>query len=199
LSDENTFFHPDPTIDLVALDIGSEWTALESENHEPYLPLLSAEQVLPQSELSEIGAAADVLMIGYPQGIWDSRNNQPLIRRGIAATHPAVRFEGRPEFLLDVACFPGSSGSPVFLYEAGTYLTPKKEGGNNIQFGSRVHLIGVVWGYHRYDASGKAIACTIPDEATGAAIGSGLHLGYAIHATELAEIDKLVMAAVART
>ena len=26
-------------------------------------------------------------MIGYPKGVWDAKNNPPVIRKGITATH----------------------------------------------------------------------------------------------------------------
>lgn len=52
-------------------------------------------------------------MVGYPDGIWDEFNNQPIVRRGITATHPKNDFNGKGEFLIDAVCFPGSSGSPV--------------------------------------------------------------------------------------
>ena len=54
-------------------------------------------------------------MIGYPDGIWDSVNNLPVIRKGITATHPHISWNGKTEFLTDIASFPGSSGSPYFL------------------------------------------------------------------------------------
>jgi len=66
-------------------------------------------------------------MVGYPVGIWDSANNMPVIRRGITATHPGKDYEGKSEFMIDAACFPGSSGSPVFLFNLGSY--PQKAGG----------------------------------------------------------------------
>ncbi len=44
-------------------------------------------------------------MIGYPNGIWDEANNMPIIRRGITATHPNFNYNGKPEFMIDAACF----------------------------------------------------------------------------------------------
>jgi hypothetical protein len=37
------------------------------------------------------------------------------VRRGITASHPGIDFEGRPQIAIDMACFEGSSGSPVLL------------------------------------------------------------------------------------
>jgi len=58
-------------------------------------------------QLGELSAIEDIIMIGYPDGIWDSINNQPIIRRGITATQPKNNFNGKQEFLIDAACFPG--------------------------------------------------------------------------------------------
>jgi len=57
-------------------------------------------------------------MIGYPNGLWDHVNNLPLIRRGITASHPGVDYQiegqnGPGVTVIDMACFPDSSGSPV--------------------------------------------------------------------------------------
>jgi hypothetical protein len=60
-------------------------------------------------------------MVGYPTGLWDDVHNSPLFRTGSTATHPAVDFQGRPEFVVDLACFPGSSGSPVFAMRSHGY------------------------------------------------------------------------------
>lgn len=58
----------------------------------------------------------DIIMVGYPNGLWDSVNNLPILRAGTTATHPKYGYEGKAYFLIDCACFPGSSGSPVFIY-----------------------------------------------------------------------------------
>ena len=60
--------------------------------------------------------------MGYPNGLWDQKNNRPIARKGITATHPGINYNGKQEFLIDVACFPGSSGSPVLLYNPCNYI-----------------------------------------------------------------------------
>ena len=66
---------------------------------------------LPRAEeWSTLTALEDVVIVGYPDNIWDSVNNL-----GVTATHPKIDYEGRSEFLI-AAIYPGSSGSPVFLY-----------------------------------------------------------------------------------
>ena len=57
----------------------------------------------------------DVLMIGYPNGLWDTTHNMPIIRRGTIATDIKLDYNEKKEFVIDAACFPGSSGSPVLF------------------------------------------------------------------------------------
>src|SRR5439155_8993915 len=66
-------------------------------------------------DLTAFDAVEDIVMVGYPSGLWDSTNNYPLVRRGITASHPGIDFEGKPQIAIDMACFEGSSGSPVLL------------------------------------------------------------------------------------
>lgn len=65
-------------------------------------------------------------VFGYPNGIFDSFHKLPVFRRGVAATDPSIDYEGEKCFLIDAPCFPGSSGSPVFSYENGTFSTDEE-------------------------------------------------------------------------
>ena len=51
------------------------------------------------------------------EGIYDKKNLIPIARKGITATPILLDYEGKPKFLIDGSVFPGSSGSPVFLYK----------------------------------------------------------------------------------
>jgi len=44
-------------------------------------------------------------MIGYPSGLWDTKNNLPIVRKGITATTPYFDYNGKREFLVDIAAF----------------------------------------------------------------------------------------------
>jgi len=81
-----------------------------------------------------------VIKVVEEQEIYDRRNLLPVVRRGITATPISVDFEERPEFLIDASIFPGSSGSPVFLCNIGSY-SPK---GKGLVIGSRIFFLGVV-------------------------------------------------------
>lgn len=67
----------------------------------------------------ESDVSDDILMIGYPIGLWDEFNNFPIVRKGITASHPALDFMGKSLGVVDIACFPGSSGSPILIHMNG--------------------------------------------------------------------------------
>jgi len=88
----------------------------------------------------DIDAVEDIIFIGYPSDIYDKKNLLPVVRKGITATPISVDFEGKPTFLIDASIFPGSSGSPVFLCNIGSY-SPK---GKGLIASSRVFFLGIV-------------------------------------------------------
>ncbi len=63
----------------------------------------------------ELNVAENILFIGYPDNRYDSKNNLPLIRQGLIASHPKYDYNGNPVFIIDAQVFPGSSGSPVYI------------------------------------------------------------------------------------
>ena len=63
----------------------------------------------------------------------------PIIRRGITASPVWNDFDNTPSFLVDAGVFPGSSGSPVFILNQGSYAT--KDG---ISLGNRLLFLGVI-------------------------------------------------------
>ena|SRR5437870_8666261 len=127
----------------------------------------------------------------YPSGLWDSVNNSPLIRRGISATHPLVNYEGKKEFVIDAACFPGSSGSPVFLFEDGMY----RSDANSYTPGSRIALLGVLYAGPQFTAEGRLEARPIPHNFAPTPITSvPMNLGFVIHADEVDVLGRVFLA-----
>lgn len=63
----------------------------------------------------------NVTLVGYPYGFFDTANALPIWKTGTIASEPAVDFEKKPLLLIDVAAFPGMSGSPVFAIASGMY------------------------------------------------------------------------------
>ena len=93
-----------------------------------------------EDTLRKLDALEEVVFIGFPVGIWDSTNFLPIIRRGTTATPVYVDFQGKKQFLIDASVFPGSSGSPVFLYDRG--LHQERTGG--VVIGGRLLFLGAI-------------------------------------------------------
>ena len=100
-----------------------------------------------------------MMMIGYPNGIWDVKNNMPIVRRGITATNPKLDYNGLPIFVIDCACFPGSSGSPVLIFNQGGYTDAK---GNTMVGGTRVILMGILFAGPQHVAEGEIQTIDVP-------------------------------------
>ena len=128
-------------------------------------------------------------MIGYPNGLWDQLHNLPIIRKGITATHPKLKLNGKPEFLIDAACFPGSSGSPVFLANIGSYVSPN----GSLCTGSRVALLGTLYAGPQHTTTGEIVVVDVPTDTKSIAVGSiPNNLGYVIQASELLVLEEAV-------
>ena len=147
------------------------------------------ENIVASSQvLSELTALEEILMIGYPVGIWDSTNNMLIFRQGITATHPNIDYEGREEFLIDAACFPGSSGSPVLLYNQGNYSN--KQG--NIIIGTRIYLLGILYAGPEYNLEGEIEVRPIPTQMTPVPVSRiPINLGCVIKADKLLDFKRV--------
>jgi hypothetical protein len=69
---------------------------------DPFVISFSKKMIPTEEDLADLTAVEDVLMVGYPLGLWDQRNNLPIFRRGITATHSAVDYEGEPVFTISL-------------------------------------------------------------------------------------------------
>ena len=100
---------------------------------------ISSQEIPTQQQLDDLSAIENIVMVGYPNGLYDAKNNYPIFRTGKTASHPAVDYNGKKEALIDVSCIPGSSGSPVFILDEGWV---KCKNGSLSQ-GDRVYFIGI--------------------------------------------------------
>lgn len=189
-------FHPSEEVDLCAIAITQNLQQAGREGIKFFFTLLDGSLLPTEADLSEFSAVEDVLMVGYPNGIWDDINNQPIIRRGITATHPAIDFKGRREFLIDCACFPGSSGSPVFLYNVGIRQT--RNGSQSIG-GVMLKLLGILYAGHTHSATGEIRVETIPTNVTHVPVpvtGIPNNLGVVIKSEHLKELESAIRIAI---
>ncbi len=181
--------HPENNVDLCIMPIAPLLTqAQQQEQRFFYIPL--DKSLIPEpEELADLTAMEDVVMIGYPNGIWDSVNNAPVIRKGITATHPNLDYNGKQEFMIDAACFPGSSGSPVFLFNFGSYAT--KSGGTVI--GSRLKLLGVLYAGPQHTATGEIRIVNVPTQQRPIALSQiPNNLGVVIQSRKLLDFASIL-------
>ena len=109
---------PNPMVDLALFK--TEEVLKEAQKICPQIALqVLTESSFMKSNQKELDAVEDIIMVGYPKGLWDKTNNRPLFRKGITATDPKTNYNGQKRFLIDCGCIYGSSGSPVLIYNKG--------------------------------------------------------------------------------
>lgn len=186
--------HPDGTTDLAVMPIAPLLQRARSDGKRLFFISLDKSLLPAQSDLEEMIGLEEIVMIGYPNGIWDRVNNLPLFRRGVTATHPRHDWNGKPEFLIDVACFPGSSGSPVLV--ADTHHYNSKRGSF---FGAeRLKLLGVLYAGPQYTVTGEIEIVNTPPQLLPVAVSQiPNNLGIVIKSRKLLDFDTLFPVAAA--
>jgi hypothetical protein len=177
-------------VDLAIFPCGKLLGDLIKIDKNPFTVGVEKDLVLSDDSRRDLTPLEDLIVIGYPDGISDSKNNTPILRKGITATPVFLDFEGRKEFLIDAAIYPGSSGSPVYLFNIGAY--PSKDGG--IAIGNRVKLLGVVYAVAQHSVNGEIRIVPAPTQATP--IVSSLipnNLGVCIAASRILEFEPILM------
>ena len=123
-------------------------------------------------------------MLGCPSGLFDEVNNLPIARRGITATPlPTYSYNGKAEFLVDIACFPGSSGSPIFTYPKEVPAGPQPSGTFPGFF-----LIGILYAGPTISQTGEIVLTEQPNFT----LESMMHLGLAIRSPAMLELDRVI-------
>lgn len=177
--------HPDSSVDLCCLLLAEALTELKKNNTKVFYIPLETNLIPSHDNLEKLSAIEDVVMIGYPIGLSDTYNHKPIIRRGITSTHPKKDYQGKKEMLLDMACYPGSSGSPVFIFNQGAYTTP-----NGISLGNRIYLLGVLYGGHEFNAQGVLNFANLPNVPVPVT-RIPINLGIMIKAERILEFENL--------
>ena len=202
--------HPDASVDLSVLPIVPVLNHMQRQGKRPFFFPLNSSFIPDDEYLKSVTQTDEVIMIGYPGGLWDNVNNQPIFRKGILATSPSKNFEGRREFLIDMPVYWGSSGSPVLLFSDGMYFDRSSRSG---MLGGRVKLLGVNYATITSTVSGKVVPVPVPtvvedieptDNATNrqqmnnaqrfeleAKMGVPNNIGIIIHASRLKEIEEM--------
>lgn len=177
--------HPDPNVDLCAMPFAGLMQMANSEGIRLFYISFNKSFIMSDEELEQLMAIEDITMVGYPNGIWDAVNNTPIMRRGITATHPKLNYNGKDEFLIDAACFPGSSGSPVFLFNEGMFTTRTV-----FETGVRFKLLGVLYAGPQHTATGSIEIVNIPTVNQPIAVSRiPNNLGVIIKAKKIIELE----------
>lgn len=181
--------HPDNNVDLCAMPIAPFLTEANQKGEKLFYISLDKSILPTAQQLSDFSALEEILMVGYPNGIWDNVNNKPILRKGITATHPNFDYCGKKEIMIDAACFPGSSGSPVFIFNEGGYRDKR---GNMFIGASRVILLGVLYGGPQHTAQGDIQIVNVPTVDRPIAISRiPNNLGLIIKSERVLELENL--------
>ena len=150
--------HPLDGVDIAVLPLAGMVKYVAEQGFDVFYKSIPTSLIPNEGELDELDAVEEVLFIGYPSGIYDSLNNLPVTRKGITATPPSVEYESKPIFLIDASVFPGSSGSPVLLYNVGAWSNRK----GRLVGGQRLKLLGLLGAAYRREEDGTMTFEEIP-------------------------------------
>ena len=168
--------HPDPNVDVIVCPLGPIMQLLQDRGVEVFIRTVGWDTFLSDEHLQVVDAVQEVFFVGYPVGLYDSVNLLPIVRRGITATPLEIDYEGRREFLLDAAVFPGSSGSPVFI-SIGEHFSQ-----------GLVFLAGLIAKRMLMRETGEIEFVDVPTAVKPVAhVMQGVHLGVAVKARAIHE------------
>ncbi len=180
---------PNPDVDIAVLPIAGIITMLQNEKKNMDRVSFDERTTVTTNEMANIGIFENVKFIGYPIGISDEFNNLPIAREGITATPPSIDYEGKKQFLIDAAVWPGSSGSPVFtLNQESIY--------NNVNFWQAkkpICLLGIIDQVWQMKSSGSIVVQDVPTKLqTNSITAIPTNLGIVIKAEVLDDFKPLL-------
>jgi len=189
----NFFVHHElPDVDVALMPFFPILTLLSQRGVRIFFRSVPDKLIPTVEDIDELDAIEDVIFVGYPNGIWDVENNLPVVRRGITATPIGVDFRRAPQFLIDASVFPGSSGSPVFLFNnTGTFA--KK--GKGTVVGGRIMFLGLVASVFFREDTGRIEMTDVPTAVEPIpVVRQMIDLGVVFKATTVREVALRVIA-----
>lgn len=183
--------HPDPQVDLAVFPIAHLMNHVKKAGLNIFLNPLRDTLIPTTDVLAALGGIEDITMIGYPNGIWDMQNNMPIVRRGITATNPKYDYNGLPVFVIDCACFPGSSGSPVMILNQGGFLDAQ---GDLTLGADRLILLGILFAGPQHVAEGEIKMIDVPLQQAPISLSRiPNNLGFVVKAQKLQDFKPLLL------
>lgn len=185
------YSHEDPNVDLSYLPILPIIDQLKRQGKEIYFIPYARDFIPTAEELTSVTQLDDVAMIGYPNGLWDVVNNQPIFRKGSLATRPNKNYMGRREFLIDMPVYGGSSGSPILLINDTPFFDRATQ---KLDPHNRIRLLGVNYATHVHSATGTVEVVPIASLNTQSTnymtrVRLPNNLGIVINASRILEIE----------
>ena len=140
-------------LDVIAVPLASTLMSFQKNGIEIFFRSVDQNMIPSVEQEQSFAAIEHITFIGYPSSIYDEKNKISIVRQGITATPIWNSFRGEEAFLIDAGndtedkvfllsdagVFPGSSGSPVFIFNQGSY--PIAEG---IALGNRLLFVGIL-------------------------------------------------------
>lgn len=180
--------HPDEAIDLCVMPLAPLLRQAEGRGSKFFFVPFDKTLIPTKDDIAEMIGLENVTMVGYPDGIWDKPNNLPIFRRGVLASDYKYNWGGKAEFLIDAACFPGSSGSPVMLFDVGGYQTRK----GTFMGSSRIKLLGVLYAGPQHTIEGDVRVVMVPTQQKAVTVaGIPNNLGIIIKSEALLAFENI--------
>ena len=186
-----TFWYFHPTHDLCFTFVNPLFENVKRNTGKNVFFIANEESLIYDStELNDLSALEEVVMIGYPVGIWDKLHNFPVFRKGFTGSHPAYDFNQKSIGVVDMACFPGSSGSPIYILNENGFSDKK---GNSYLGRSRLIFLGILFAGPTMNINGDVSVVEIP---TKQQIVSNskimINLGYYIKSYEILALKEII-------
>lgn len=183
------FFHSDPKVDVAVMPLVPILNHFAANGKTPFFKALTRDLIPSKESADKLSTIQQVLFIGYPSGIRDEANLLPITRRGNTATPYTVDYNDLPLFLIDATVFGGSSGSPVMVFDTGSYAT-----GDGLAIGNRFHFLGLISQAYFHEQEGEVQFRAAPSAAVSTyKQRTYLNLGVVVKArTVFATVDEFL-------
>lgn len=189
INNQTVIDHPDPNVDLCGIAVSGVVMQMNDAGRVPFYAAAAAHDIPSEEQWRQFSSIETVTMVGFPNGLGDEVNRMPLVRQGITATALHRDYNGRPDFMVDMACFPGSSGSPIYVWNP-MYTFNRLT--NQTMFGrGSFYLVGILFQGPLIDNRGQIVMA----QPGNVSVTTMMHLGQAIKS---AAIQAVVTAALAR-
>jgi hypothetical protein len=180
-----------PSADMAIIPVAEIVNDLKRQGKEAFFIAIDPSYMLSEPEINQLRPVEQILTVGYPGVIWDDVHNLPVFHSGYTATPAYIDFKGNREFLIDIATWPGSSGSPVFLFNDGGW---SDRNGNAVVGGLRLALLGVVYGVATQTVEGSVVIRDAPTQVVvPGQISVPTNLGACIKAARIVELEPVLV------